>query len=170
MPKSTDIVSKTPEGVQELKSRAHKLAPRLRSMLVMIDGGLNVGQLEEAASRLGAPADFIDTLLAEGLVALKPSAASSASASSAAAHRAVAPAPTLESVEIERFSSTRKFMNDAAVEALGLRAFLFTLKLEKCFNRNDLLALMDEFHNAIVKGSGEETARVLTARARELLG
>ena len=168
MPKSTDIVSKTPEGVQELKSRAHKLAPRLRSMLVMIDGGLNVGQLEEAASRLGAPADFIDTLLAEGLVALKPSAASSASASSAAA--SVAPAPTLESVEIERFSSTRKFMNDAAVEALGLRAFLFTLKLEKCFNRNDLLALMDEFHKAIVKGSGEETARVLTARARELLG
>ena len=33
-----------------------------------------------------------------------------------------------------------------------------------------LIALMDEFHKAIVKGSGEETARVIDARARELIG
>ena len=167
----TDIVIKTPEGAQELKSRAHKLAPRLRTMLIMIDGSLTAGQLQDAAARLGAPSDFLDTLLAEGLVVARPAPSSSSSmAAPSSAPPSPAGAAQADSTEAERFRAAQKFMNDATVEALGFRAFLFTLKLEKCFNRADLLALMDEFHKAIVKGSGEETARVMDARACELLG
>ena len=172
----TDIVIKTPEGAQELKSRAHKLVPRLRTMLIMIDGAMNVGQLQDAAARLGAPPDFLESLLSEGLAATRAGPSSSraaqpasATAASPAAAAAGAAAPRAEP-DVDRFRTAQKFMNDAAVEALGFRAFLFTLKLEKCFSRTDLLALMDEFHKAIVKGSGEETARVIDARARELIG
>ena len=166
----TDIVIKTPEGAKELKSRAHKLAPRLRTMLIMIDGSLTAGQLQDAAARLGAPSDFLDTLLAEGLVVARPAPSSSSRAAPSSAPPSPAGSAPAGSTEVERFRAAQKFMNDATVEALGFRAFMFTLKLEKCFNRADLLALMDEFHKAIVKGSGEETARVMDARARELLG
>jgi len=71
--------------------------------------------------------------------------------------------------EGDRFRAAQKFMNDSAVDAMGLRAFFFTLKLERCFNRSDLLDLMPEFSKAIAKAAGEETARMLETRARELL-
>ena len=61
---SRDVVVKTAEGVAELKQRSRKLPPRLRTMLIMIDGSLTVAQLKQAAAGLGAPEGFIDTLRA----------------------------------------------------------------------------------------------------------
>ena len=156
---ATDIVIKTPEGVQELKTRSHKLPPRLRAMLIMIDGSMNCSQLQAAAGKLGVSGDFLDNLQSEGLVATKPSAKLAGSAAGQAS----------ESSEVDRFRAAQKFMNDTVVDALGFRAFFFTLKLEKCTTRPELAALLDDHTKAIIKGSGDDIARVLRSRLRELL-
>ncbi len=155
---SIDIVVKTTAGADELKSRSRKLPPRLRTMLIMIDGTLSVGHLQQSAASLGVPADFLESLEQQGFVAFVPSSA----AAPAVAARAAAP-------EVDRFRLAQRFMNDTAVDALGFRAFFFTLKLEKCFTLADLIALMPGYSKAITKGSGDEIARVLSARAREML-
>jgi hypothetical protein len=156
---STDIVTKTAAGVEELRSRSGKLPPRLRTMLIIIDGSMNAGQLQLAAAKLDVPGDFVEALVRQGLVAVVPSGTPAAVS---------APLPSTVS-DAERFRTAQKFMNDTVVDALGFRAFFFTLKLERCSTMADLLGLLDDYRKAVVKGSGTEIARVLVARARVLL-
>jgi hypothetical protein len=156
---STDIVVKTAAGVDELKSRSRKLAPRLRTMLIMIDGSMTVDQLQQAGARLEVPPDFLEALAQQGLVVLTPTDATASAA------------PLREPVpEVERFRAAQKLMNDSVVDALGFRAFFFTLKVEKCFTRAELTELLPDYAKAITKASGEGVAKVLVKRARELLG
>ncbi|MDE2371405.1 MAG: hypothetical protein KGN16_20720 [Burkholderiales bacterium] len=167
--------AKTPAGVEEVRARSLKLPPRLRTMLVMIDGSTPTARLREAAATLGAPADFLQTLQDHGLIEWRaapgPVTAPQAlyAAPSAATPAASAPrAPSSD--EGARFLAAQKFMNESAVDALGLRAFFFTLKLERCYVLGDLRALLPEFAKAVTRGAGAEVARVVEARARELIG
>jgi hypothetical protein len=157
-----DRVSKTAAGLDEVRGRGMKLPQRLRTMLIMVDGTRTVLQLREAARTLGVPADFLETLVAMGLVA---------SESQAAAAPVPAPAgpEANQSNDGERFRAALKFMNDTAVDILGLRAFFFTLKLERCFKAEDLLALMPEFSKAVGKSRGPVFARDLEMRIRQML-
>jgi hypothetical protein len=69
-----------------------------------------------------------------------------------------------------RFRMAQQFMNDTAVNALGIKAFFFTLKLERCANVNDLKDLVEPYRAAIAKASGAAEANVLTGRVKEMLG
>ena len=169
---SSDIYIKTEAGSDEVRARGRKLAPRLRTMLIMVDGSLTVTQLEAAAATLGAPGDFLQLLLAQGLVRSRQAGPSTLVSQQAARPTGlpVSTLPALANDEPERYRVARKFLNDTAVDALGVRAFFFTLKLEKCSTRADLQLLLAEYERLVTKGSGEAAARVLSARAGELLG
>jgi hypothetical protein len=177
-----DLYGKTAAGFEELRGRALKLPQRLRTMLIMVDGTRTVAQLRDAAQTLSAPADFLELLAGMGLVAqegVAPTRGAPSAAGSAVAAPAAAPAPraaavpdaaAAEKFDGNKFRSTLKFMNDSAVDLLGLRAFFFTLKLEKCYTPEDLLDLLPEFSKAIAKSNGPEMARALEERARQMLG
>lgn len=159
---SSDYIVKTAKGSEELKNRALKLPQRLRTMLIMVDGSLNAGQLAEAGAKLGAPGDFLETLERHGLISARAQVRTVDIATAAQE-------PVASGAEADRFRAAQKFMNDTVVDALGFRAFFFTLKLEKCFARAELSALLDDYTKAIAKGSGDDVARVLGARVRALL-
>lgn len=180
----SEIFVKTDAGADEVRARSRKLPPRLRTMLIMVDGTLSAQQLQQAAATLGVQGDFLQTLLEQGLIRRREAAQ--------AAERSVdlnlsmpqpqvpAPAPAPAGAapqepgaglsEGERFLAAQKFMNDSAVDALGLMSFMFTLKLEKCFTLTDLRNLLPDYARAIAKKSGETAAQVLVQRARQLLG
>lgn len=167
-----DILVKTAAGSNEIKARSRKLPPRLRTLLIMADGQLNAAQLRQAAATLGAPGDALESLVSQGFLEALTGAAGGrarSQAAAAAAEAAAAPAPPPILSDGDRLRAALKFMNDSAVDSLGLRAFFFTLKLEKCFVAADLLALMPDYAKVISKGSGNDVARVLEARAREIL-
>lgn len=184
---ATDLVAKTAAGADELKTRSRGLPQRLRAVLIMADGMQTVEQVRSASTGLGLPADFLDSLLADGLVEIRPRNGGRGPTRSAGP--ASRPAP-LTSVDIpfppsdspasslgsapagtdaERFLRARQYMNDKVVESLGLRAFFFILKLEKCSTRGELSTLLPDFAKAITKATGEEVSSVLVARAREML-
>jgi hypothetical protein len=71
--------------------------------------------------------------------------------------------------ELARFRAAKSFINETVVDALGVRAFLFTLKLERCSTRDDLAALLPDYAKAIRKFRGEAETRLLVDRANELL-
>lgn len=186
----SDILTKTPAGIEELKARALKLPPRLRTMLIMVDGMRTVTQLREAAAALGAPDDCLDTLVAAGLVSAParlendatsaqastgPDASGSAVAPVSPAHASNASqvgntAKTDAPSHVDRFTAARKLMNDTAVDELGLRAFLFTLKLERCSTADDLRALLPGFAQSLSKARDESFANRTVDRVRNLLG
>ena len=62
------IYRKTERGAAEVRDRKLKLSPRVRTMLILVDGALPEFMLREDAQRVGAPDDFLQQLLAAGLI------------------------------------------------------------------------------------------------------
>lgn len=187
---ATDLVAKTAAGSDELKTRARGLSQRLRTVLIMADGAQTVEQVRSASAGLGLAPDFLESLLAEGLIELRPRSGgrgpSRPAAPASGPLSRPAPLGGVTSVDIptgpadpaaqppagteaERFLRARQYMNDKVVDSLKLRAFFFVLKLEKCSTRQELAELLPDFEKALTKASGAEVAEVIAARARELL-
>jgi len=63
-----DVYRKTELGLAEVKERKIRLSPRLRTMLILVDGEQTESQLAEEAAGIGAPGDFLDQLMEAGLI------------------------------------------------------------------------------------------------------
>ncbi|MGZ5032167.1 MAG: hypothetical protein ACXWAC_03125 [Usitatibacter sp.] len=158
-----DIYRKTELGVTEIKNRKIKLNPRVRTMLILVDGAHPEFLLREEGSKVGAPADFLEQLLQLGLVEKAGRAAAPAAVAASAS-----PAPVAVD-EYSRFRAAKNFMNVTVVEALGLKSFFFTMKLERAGNVADLRELAAPYRDAVAKGLDDAQADVLAARLKEML-
>jgi len=63
-----DVYRKTPSGDAEVKERKARLSPRLRTMLILVDGVQTESHLKAEAAGIGAPADFLEQLMAAGFI------------------------------------------------------------------------------------------------------
>lgn len=170
---SMQIYVKTPLGVEEIQDRKLHLAPRLRTMLIMVDGRKSVASLEKDAAKFSCPGDFIESLLAAGLI-VKAGAAQSAAALVAASSTGVqSVTPTEAPPALDgyaKFRLAKDFMNNAVVNSLGIKGFFFTLKLERAGTVVDLRGLVKPFQDAITKASDEAEAKILTEQLLKYLG
>ncbi len=156
---SAAAIARTPAGNGEIRDRRHKLNPKQRALLILIDGTRTAKFHREQARRLGLPADTLEQFEHLGLVG----------ETLAAPAAAVADAAT-PGDEVRRFMAARQLMNDAVVDALGLRAFFFTLKVERTGSLADLSALLPEYSRQLRRAHGAEVASELIGRAEQLLG
>ena len=167
------IYVKTPLGVEEIKNRKLHLAPRLRTMLIMVDGRKSVAALKQDAAKFSCPDDFIESLLVAGLI-VKAGATQSAAASIAASGTGAQSVTLTEALPAldgyAKFRLAKDFMNNAVVNSLGIKGFFFTLKLERAGTVADLRGLVKPFQDAITKASGEAEAKILTEQLLEYLG
>ena len=60
--------AKTEKGREEIRDRRYALQPRLRTLLVMIDGSKTADELVQAAKRLGGGPEVLQELLKEGFI------------------------------------------------------------------------------------------------------
>ncbi len=60
-------------------------------------------------------------------------------------------------------------MNETIVDTLGIRAFFFTLKLERCVTADDLIVLLPAYTEALMQKLDRDLVRALVERTRELL-
>ena len=152
--------AKTDKGMEEIRIRGKNLRGRLRTMLILIDPSKTENYLRASAARIGVQPDFLETLLRDGFVA-------------PIGGRKTGPVDQADRVvtgdELARFRAAKAFINETIANALGIRAFLFTLKLERCSTRADLAALMPDYEKSIRKFRGEAEAQLLVERATELL-
>lgn len=155
------VPRKTPLGQRELVERRQKLHARSRSLLIAVHGQHSVAELKRQFSALGDVPAILGELSALGLIAVD-------AASSSVAVAANAPVANAEG-EMPPLQMARAFINETAVAALGLRAFLFTLKLERCYTKAELTELLPEYHRVLAKAKNEEFARAMQARAEQIL-
>ena len=167
---AADIYSKTALGRDEVENHKLHLPSRLRTMLIMVDGRKTAAALKDDAAKFGCPADFLESLEAAGLIARsgESSKATAVLPLAAAAPESAVALPAQD--EYTRFRAAKDFMNNAVVNALGMRAFFFTLKLERAGNVADLRELVKPFKDAITKGTSEAEAELLTQGLLEKLG
>lgn len=151
MPSATPTYRKTDSGRAEIGSRQHKLAPPLRSLLLLVDGQRDASQLRHVAATLHAPNDAIDLLVQLGLI----TTAANEPAAPAAAPGTPDASPSDAAL---RYMTLSGLMSEGVREYLGLRGFMTQLKIERCSNVDELLSVLPDITAAIGKSRNPEFA------------
>lgn len=149
---------RTQKGHNEIAQGHKSLKGKLRTVLFLIDAGKTAEEIQRQVLLIGAPADSIAQLAAGGYVAEIGQVATPAPEGTALVEDRVA-----------NFRVAKAFMNETIVDALGIRAFGFTLRLERCATAEDLVALLPAYTEALLKKLDRDATRALVERTRELL-
>jgi len=148
----TPRLARTEKGQAEIVQQHRNLRGKLRTVLFLVDPGKSLDEIRQQAARIGAPDDALAQLLAEGYITELGAAA-----------------PAAGGDDAERFRVAQAFMNAAIVDALGIRAFLFTRRLERCASCADLTALLPDYAAALGRKLDPADVDSLVARTRGLL-
>jgi hypothetical protein len=150
--------AKTDRGVEEVKNQASTLPRKLRSALLLVFASKTATQLREQGTAIGAPENFLEQLLAMGLI--EP----------LGGPRAQSPATQQPKTPAERFIAASRFIEQSVANEAGLKAFFFQLKVQKCSSAEDLALLVPAYEEFMRKNAGPESAQVHGAELRGLLG
>ena len=142
------IYRKTEKGLAEITSTERTVDRRLRPLLILIDGNRTANSIHALISGIGIREEDFDQLANNGYI--EPVARPD---QRLAANDAAAPAagPVPQRSSLERFADGQRYINETVTDKLGLRAFFFVLKIEKCSSAEELMALLPEFEQAIAK-------------------
>lgn len=151
------IYQKTAMGLEEIQSRSYKLPKRPRLLLILVDGRTPLDIVLTQAHALGIEDSAVYELIEAGFIAPLASAG------------AATEEPLASADPETRFRAAQRLMNETAVNALGLRALFFTLKLERCATLEDLQALVEDYRRVMLKGGDANGAAVFVAKVRSLI-
>lgn len=164
--RDTDTPNKTAAGRAELSARKLSLNPRQRTVLIAINGQQSMQQIRTQFRVLGDVDAIIGDLCTSGLLEMGGGLAPLARPV-ASPEPKTTPQPAGQ--QSPTLSMVRQFMNESSVAALGLRAFLFTLKLEKCYSKDELLGLLPEYQRVLGKAKDQAYADAMTQQAQQML-
>jgi hypothetical protein len=128
------VYHKSAKGAEAIATRQHGLSPKLRSMLIMIDGKRSFEELVQVSQMLGNAEELLGQLLDQGFIEPGGSVVSAPaplSSAPAALGPAVGPASTLTLSEAQRFVSRR------LTDLLGPNAEELCLRIEGAKNVHD---------------------------------
>lgn len=142
--------ARTQKAEEEIQSRSHGVAPRLRSVLIMADGKKPAGDLLNLALRTGIEAGVIKQLESDGFLA----------------RHALGEDFERTGPDLER---ARNHMLKALSGSLGFSGRRLHSKVKKAPDLPALCALYQDFYHA-VKPLGPEAAHEARTGARTHLG
>jgi len=166
--RESDVPVKTHAGRDEIQNRTRKLAPVLRSILLIVDGDRSARHLRDLIASLHGPQDALEQLEAMGLIASSAAVAATqfahAPTPGAAFAAAPAPAPLSMADAARRYQTLYGLMTEAVREHLGLRGYFLQLKIERCGNSDELAELLPDLSAALAKVRRDDVAAQIEAR------
>ena len=190
----TIFYDKTGKGREEISSRKYQLSPRLRPLLVMIDGKHGSHELLQRLAGIGLNQDALNELLHSGFIApvqtisidanktpqpkavhvdLPKALATNIEDAGLNATASLEPGATTsitsEKTHAEKLTSLRQFFTETIKGNLGLRGFTLQLKVERADSLDDFIALSEDYVEALYKSKGQQIARNLEARLMQLI-
>lgn len=146
MRSTTAIYTRTPRGNAELNARKSALDAASNSLLILIDGKRSQHELLAVAHRLGAPTNCLHQLETGGYVARQELEG-----------EVLPPPPDFDEShfsDVELHALLYRNLIDAAKAHLGLKGFLFHIRIEKAVSIKDMRALIEPLGEAIAKARG----------------
>jgi|CXWL01.1.fsa_nt_gi hypothetical protein len=157
------IFRKTAKGVAEINTRAHRLLPRLRTALILVDGKRDAADL--AGLILQQAAETLAALAEQGFI---EAVGETAPAPAARPPAAVAPAPAPAAPTAVRPGADFPTLRRAAVrslnEALGPTGETLAIRMERARNADELRPLLVVATQLIGKAHGPAAAEAFAAR------
>lgn len=158
-------LARTAKGHDEISNRSKSLKGKMRTVLFLVDPNKPADAVSQQVAMIGGPPDALAQLLAQGYIEEVGAPGPASPATPAPVHVA-----TSVDDEVANYRAAKAFMNDTIVDTLGIRAFGFTLRLERCATRADLIGLLPDFTEALAKKLDRNAVLALVERTRELLG
>ncbi len=155
------VFEKTDKGHEEIATRKHQLTPRMRSLLVLVDGKKNGAELLSKIPGSGLDGESLAELLREGYIYLIMSPDPEPDHTGAA--MGAVPLGIAEKVRSpeQQIQLVRKFYVHSIKSNIGLRGYPLQRKVEKAQSLADLHALRAVWLEAIFMAKGEELTRSL---------
>jgi hypothetical protein len=153
------IYRKTAKGHTEIETRAHRLPPRLRSALILVDGRRDVNDLKPLITQQAEEA--LSSLAEQGFIEAVGSSTRSASPAPASAP---APAAATASKGGNDFDSTRRAAVRELNDQLGPAAENLSIKMEKARNLVELMPLLVQGAQSIAAMRGRSAAEAFAKR------
>lgn len=150
------VYRKTAKGLAEIETRVYRLAPRLRSVLIMIDGKRTDAELLQMLPQAG---EVVAALVQDDFIAeYAHQSATPAPAPAAAPERTVIrpPQPT--------FDAMRRDLLRAFNDRLGPAGEGMAVKMEKARNETEFRALLPAAVQLVSTLQGREAADSFMAR------
>jgi hypothetical protein len=166
------VYRKTAKGATEVDTRAHRLPPRLRSALILVDGKRTDADL---SSLIGPTAgESLQSLAGDGFIevisvadtkrAAPAPAPVSAAAPAPAAPNTVAPSTTASAdVSLRRREAVR-----AVNELLGPMGESLSMRMERAKTIDELRTLLEQALPVIAGARGRDVARAFADRFSDL--
>lgn len=151
MDKQTVFV-KTDQGRDALTSRPAGLGPRLRSLLIMVDGKRSVGDLDKLLGSDGAAAPLLEQLATEGWIessaplTTAPAVAAVDTPAVVAEGPATLPPPTADALP---FPEARRLVVRFINDQLGPMGETLAIKVEGCKSATELLAMLPRIRDGL---------------------
>lgn len=159
MDKNTLLV-KTEKGRDAMARRDPELVPRLRSLLILVDGKRSVSELDKLGAGLGGGAALLEQLLAHGWVAPQDRSGSLNESSVPVESRtppssmpqgsaaAAEPAPAVNESTLP-FADARRLVIRFINDALGPMGEQIAMRVESCKTAAELQAQLPRIRDAL---------------------
>jgi len=167
------IFRKTAKGVAEIGTRAHRLTPRMRNTLILVDGKRDADDLKALITQ--QVEETLQSLAEQGFIeAVGETVRSPASAPAPAPAPAPTPAPAPPAAAARPaaasakpgpdFENLRRTSVRALNESLGPSAASLAIRMERARNLEELQALMGQASKLIGAARGQAAAEAYAAR------
>lgn len=155
------LFRKTAKGQAEIETRAHRLTPRLRGLLILVDGKRDLAGLAALLPQ-GAEA-LLQELTTQGFIEAFESAAAPATAAVAKAP-APAPAPAAPASPAADFEKMRREAVRAFTDIAGPAAETVAIRMEKARSADELRPLLAQAAQVLANMRGRAAAEAYAQR------
>ncbi len=162
------VFTKTDLGMRTIRDKAIELPRAARTILLLVDGRSTVEKLQKFIAATRAPDKTLEELESMGLITSVMQKSAAANQASHAAPVAAVAALDVPLDETERFNSLYELMCEVSATFLGLRGYFVQLKIERCSNAAELLELKQDLVESIANRHGNEVAKEINRRIKEL--
>lgn len=154
------IYAKTAAGRREIEDRGLRLAPALRSVLLLVDGQRDERELLQMAQGLRAPEDVLAQLATLELIE---------TVGGSAEVKPALPVTTQLGDDPLRYQQLRDWMAESVRKHLGLKGYLIQLKIERSKTAVALEQLWPELATALGKAKSPAFATRWLEETRALV-
>lgn len=170
---TNSVFDKTEKGREEITTKKHHLAHRLRTLLLLFDGKHSTEDILNKVSGIGLTRENIGQLLAEGLIydtQVNAQEISQPQIPQASAHQEPEPhAGRILPDGTSQFEAIYHFYTETIKSTIGLRGYALQLKVECAGSLDEFRALRQPYLEAVLKAKGSEIAKALKVRLDEIL-
>ena len=147
------VYRKTAKGQAEVETRAHRLVPRLRTALILVDGRREESELLRMIP--GEPEATIKSLIDDGFIEVS---AITIDRPRGAAARPADAQPTRPPHNQKTFEQHRQASVRAVNDLLGPLGEAAAMRLERCKTWDELLPALEFAQRIVANGKGSEAA------------